>query len=165
MDPFPRPDDKVMAAFQADLQVFIEFFVEQHRLALGTFRPQAGGDVLLLGLASGEFEFLLDEIGGVGARRRCRQSWFNRINAEGLLGIRGGGHGWTGKLVDVRGCGERFVAIHDNVFNGQTSSVVNVLSKVRGLLSRRKLRPPPASATPARKHWWLRQWSKRRPRG
>ena len=61
MDAFTRADDEVMVALDADLEIFVQFLVEDQRLAHGTFRPKTGRDLALASFAGAELEFLFYE--------------------------------------------------------------------------------------------------------
>ena len=52
MDAFARADGEMMLALGADLEVFVQFLVENHRAALRAFGPQPFGNVALLGFAA-----------------------------------------------------------------------------------------------------------------
>ena len=94
MNALAGADGEMMPALPADFEVLVEFLVENHRLALGTFRPKTFGDFAFLGFRAGpEFELFLNEAGGVVVIGWRRQGRFNRVNADGFLGKRGCGHG------------------------------------------------------------------------
>src|SRR3954468_175075 len=90
MNSFPGADLKMMDAMRADLQVFVQFLVENHVGALGTFGPKPFGNVALTGLAGSQLWLF-----GKSRFRRCawrgrRDRWFNCIQSEGLF-VEGGG--------------------------------------------------------------------------
>ena len=51
MNAFARADGKMIFALRADLQVFVQFLVENHRFALRAFGPKPFRDVALFGFA------------------------------------------------------------------------------------------------------------------
>jgi hypothetical protein len=57
MNAFARADGKMMLALGADLQVFVQFLVENHRLAGRAFRPKPLGNVAFFGFAAAELGF------------------------------------------------------------------------------------------------------------
>ena len=65
MDALAGADGEMMLAMRADLQVLVQFLVENHRGALRALGPQALGNVAFLGFAAGQ-------LGLFGERRGCR---------------------------------------------------------------------------------------------
>ena len=78
-----------MLAMSTDLQVLVQFLIENHRRALGTFGPQTFGDFALLRLGGCQFGFF-GEI-GVGRRDRRRNGRLNRLQLQRLF-CEGGCH-------------------------------------------------------------------------
>ena len=70
MDPFPRANGKMMSAFGADLEVLIEFLVENHRAAARALGPKALRNVALAGFGC---ELGLANEAGAAFRRRRRR--------------------------------------------------------------------------------------------
>ena len=86
VDPFARADGEMVAALRADLQVFVQFLVENHCAALGTLRPEPLGNVAFFGFAAAHSGLF-----GQGRRlvgRRRRQCWFDRLETKRFLGKR-----------------------------------------------------------------------------
>ena len=82
MNPFARADGKMVVALRADLQVFVQFLVENHRLARRAFRPKPFGDVALFGLGFARAELrLFWRKSSACARWRRRQRRFDGCNA------------------------------------------------------------------------------------
>jgi hypothetical protein len=57
MDAFARADGEMMVALGADFQIFVQFLVENHRLARRAFRPKPLGNVAFFGFAAAELGF------------------------------------------------------------------------------------------------------------
>ena len=101
---FACADGEVVIALDANLEIRIQLFIEDHRLADRAFRPQASGDFAFAGFATGKLEFLFYERSGVarcGRRRQCRLDW---INSWRLFRKCSRGHGW-----DINRVGRSFM--------------------------------------------------------
>ena len=55
MDSFPGADGKMVLAMGANLQILVEFLVEDHSAAFGALGPKAFQDLPLFGFGAGEF--------------------------------------------------------------------------------------------------------------
>ena len=83
MDAFARADGEMMIALGADLQVFVQFLVIDHRAALRAFRPKPLRDVAFFGFGAGRLELFGQR--RLAGRRRCQRR-FDRFNAKRLFG-------------------------------------------------------------------------------
>jgi hypothetical protein len=88
MDAFARADGKMMLALRANLEVFVQFLVENHRAAGRAFRPQTFGDVTLLGPGLVGVQLRLDGERRLGVldRRGCQRRLDLDNAADCLLG-------------------------------------------------------------------------------
>src|SRR6266498_5280170 len=91
MNAFARAEGEVVLAFAADLEVLVEFLVEDHRRALRTFGPQTLRDVALLFLRAGELGFL-GERSAARVHGRLRERGFSAVSAKRFFIEDGGGH-------------------------------------------------------------------------
>src|SRR5690348_2895695 len=99
MNPFAGANREMMAAFRADLQVFIQFLVENHAFAFRTFGPKPFGDVLLA-LSSAQFGLLKKGCLRVGWRRSYSRL---HVKTQSFLGERGRCHNQLRISVTNRG--------------------------------------------------------------
>ena len=83
MNAFPRADAEMMLAMGANLEVFVEFLVEDHGAAFRTFGPQAFGNFPFLGFGGSEFWFF-DE-SRVAVSRGRRDGGLSRFQPKRLL--------------------------------------------------------------------------------
>src|SRR6266700_1438982 len=98
MDPFPRADGKMVLAFGTDLEVFIQLFVEHHRLALGVaaLGPQPFGNLPFARFAAAELGFF--QKGGFGSGGWWRNGRLGGFNAEHFFAKGSRSHSWCQKL-------------------------------------------------------------------
>src|ERR1043165_6894111 len=80
---------KMILAVRADLQVFVEFLIEDHRAAFRTFGPEALGNFPLFGFGT-EFGFFRKS--RIVRSRRGSDRGLSCFEGERLLGKRGRAH-------------------------------------------------------------------------
>ena len=110
MNAFARADGEMMAALRADLQVFVQFLVENHRLALRTFRPKPFRNVAFFGFAAAELGLFGQRRRLVGRRRsQCR---LDRFETERFLGKRSRVHELLNNIIlkSARNCPDANIA-------------------------------------------------------
>ena len=71
-------------AMRADLEIFLEFLIENHRAALRALGPKALGNLALARLARPDIG-LLCESGGFGVGGRGCDGWLDGLKAQGLF--------------------------------------------------------------------------------
>src|ERR1700747_2867877 len=84
MDPLASADGEMVLAMGADLQIFVQFLIEDHSAAFGALGPKAFWNLALFGFGAVEFGLLSK--GSVSRNgRRGGYGRLGRFEAEGLL--------------------------------------------------------------------------------